>query len=159
MRPQQSLPPTRGHSVPSLCVRRSQCSPVQTKVYTSRQYCILCCTSLGHSGAVIALLCQPQQNRWLWVWRTQWHGLKKKNSFHSGQTKSLSAHAAYKPIWAWPGLVGEQCMLGTAPPNQLSSLDSPIEMNDVHEYYSIYCCDSYSHATMKSPERCPPIGE
>lgn len=57
------------------------------------------------------------------------------------------------------GWLGNSACWEAAPPHQLSSLDSPIEMNDVHEYYSIYCCDSHLHATMKSPERCPPMGE
>lgn len=52
------------------------------------------------------------------------------------------------------------CCKEAAALHQLSSPDSPIEVNDVHEYYSILncCCDSHLHTTIKSPGRCPPMG-
>lgn len=106
---------------------------------------------------MVVLSCQK---RWLWVWRTQWHGFKKILSIPI-KPKTYQPMRHLNPAQAWPGLVGKQCMLGRSSPSpQLSRPGSPIEVNDIHEYYGIqsHCCDSHLHATSKSPGRCPPVG-
>lgn len=71
-----------------------------------------------------------------------------KNSFHSYQTKNLSACVASEPSsgLAWVGW--EAVHAGKKQPLQLNHR---IEMNDISEYYSIqrHCCSSHLHATIK----------
>lgn len=117
MRHRQSLQLTRGPGSLQLCAHPSP----QTRFIRFDTYCILCYTSLSRSGAVVLFVLSCQAKPVALGLENTVAGFK--NSFHTCQTKNLSAQL----VW----LVNSARQEEAAPPHQLSSQDDHIEMNGI----------------------------